>query len=69
MQPGTHGACWWWMTIWMLPSLTKLLRMHGHEARSAHDGLQALALERELQPHTLLLDISLPRLSGHALAR
>jgi PAS domain S-box-containing protein len=50
-------------------SLTELLRMHGHDACRAYDGLQALAMAQELQPQALILDVGLPGLSGHAVAR
>ncbi len=50
-------------------SLATLLRMAGHEVHTAFDGLDALERADELQPSVLLLDIGLPRMSGHEVCR
>jgi two-component system CheB/CheR fusion protein len=50
-------------------SLALLLQMCGHETSTAHDGLAALAAVEGFRPHVLLLDISLPKLDGYAVAR
>lgn len=50
-------------------SLALLLELKGHQARMAHDGLEALALAREFQPTVMVLDIAMPGLDGHELAR
>jgi len=50
-------------------SLTLMLGMAGHETRLAKDGDEALAIAREFQPDTMVLDIAMPGLSGHELAR
>ena len=50
-------------------SLALLLRLEGHEVHAAHDGEEALALARQLQPHVVVLDIGLPKLDGHEVAR
>jgi signal transduction histidine kinase/CheY-like chemotaxis protein len=50
-------------------SLVLMLGMAGHETRMARDGDEALAIAREFQPDTLVLDIAMPGLSGHELAR
>jgi PAS domain S-box-containing protein len=45
-----------------------LLRLLGHEVRTAHDGLGAIAEAREFRPDFVLLDIGLPRMSGYEVA-
>lgn len=41
----------------------------GHEVAVSHNGEEALRRAEELQPDVLLLDISLPRVHGHEIAR
>ncbi|MDP2274883.1 MAG: response regulator [Archangium sp.] len=50
-------------------SLSMALTFSGHETRVANDGEQAFALAQEFRPDVMLLDISMPLLDGHALAR
>lgn len=50
-------------------TLTMLLELSGYETREARDGLQALAIAREFEPQIGLLDIGLPLIDGHELAR
>ncbi len=50
-------------------SLARLLELCGHECRSAVDGLDALRVAEEFRPQVALLDIGLPGLDGHELAR
>lgn len=50
-------------------SLAMLMRVLGHEARTAHDGLAALEAAREFRPSVVLLDIGLPGMNGYAVAR
>ncbi|HSD53268.1 MAG TPA: response regulator [Burkholderiales bacterium] len=50
-------------------SLAALLGALGHEAHQAHDGRQALELARRLAPDLVLLDIGMPGMSGHEVAR
>jgi CheY-like chemotaxis protein len=50
-------------------SLAMLLRMSGHETTTAHDGLTALTAAETFCPDVVLLDISLPKLDGHEVAR
>ncbi len=50
-------------------SLSMALTLSGHETRVANDGEQAFALAREFQPDVMLLDIAMPLLDGHGLAR
>jgi PAS domain S-box-containing protein len=50
-------------------SLSMMLNMVGHETRIAYDGKQALVIAREFLPDAMVLDIGMPGLSGHDLAR
>lgn len=50
-------------------SLAALLRIFGHEVGVALDGEQALALAPELRPDLVLLDLGMPRMDGHEVAR
>ena len=50
-------------------SLATVVRLNGHEVHCAHDGEEAVALEREHNPDIVLLDIGLPKLDGYEVAR
>lgn len=50
-------------------SLAVLLRLEGHEVRTAGTGQLALSLAREFRPQIALLDIGLPDISGYEVAR
>lgn len=50
-------------------SLGLLLELAGHEVRTVYDGLDAVQVAPTFLPHTILLDIGLPRLNGHEAAR
>jgi CheY-like chemotaxis protein len=50
-------------------SLAMLLRIMGHEVRTAHDGLEALGAATVMRPEVILLDIGLPKLDGYDVAR
>lgn len=50
-------------------SLSLLLEALGHEARIAHNGVQALGIAVEFQPDAMIIDIGMPGLDGHDLAR
>ena len=50
-------------------SLAKLLGMLGYETRVAHDGHEAVRVAQSFRPRVSLLDIGLPGLSGHEVAR
>jgi PAS domain S-box-containing protein len=50
-------------------ALRMLLELDGHQVRTARDGRGALAAAREFQPEVILLDIGLPDMSGHDVAR
>jgi PAS domain S-box-containing protein len=50
-------------------TLAKVLELSGHEVYTAHDGIEAVAEARRLQPDVVLLDIGLPKLNGYDAAR
>jgi CheY-like chemotaxis protein len=50
-------------------SMTALLELSGHEVHTAYDGEQALQLIEHLKPDIALLDISMPKVNGYAIAR
>jgi PAS domain S-box-containing protein len=50
-------------------SLAALLRMAGHEVLTAYDAENALARATAFLPSVVLLDIGMPRMNGHELAR
>jgi signal transduction histidine kinase/CheY-like chemotaxis protein len=50
-------------------SLAMMLELLGHETRIAHDGAEALALAHDFRPEVMVLDIAMPGLDGHDLAR
>jgi DNA-binding response OmpR family regulator len=50
-------------------SLAMLLRITGHETHTAHDGEEAIAAARRLEPAVILLDLGLPRLNGFETCR
>ena len=45
-------------------SLAGLLAVHGHEVRTAYDGLEAVEVTHHYHPDLILLDIGMPRLGG-----
>src|SRR5690606_35569965 len=50
-------------------TLAFLLKMEGHEVRTAHDGPEALRLLQGYRPRLILLDLGLPGMSGYEVAR
>jgi PAS domain S-box-containing protein len=50
-------------------SLAMLLRMKGHDVRTAYDGLEAIDAALSHKPEIVLLDVGLPRLNGFDVAR
>jgi PAS domain S-box-containing protein len=50
-------------------SLTMLLQLLGHETYVAHDGIEALETIEQQRPDVALIDIGLPKLSGHDVCR
>jgi CheY-like chemotaxis protein len=53
----------------VVESLAMLLEIHGYEVLKAYDGLQAVAVAEHGHPEAVLLDLSMPRLDGHAACR
>ncbi len=49
--------------------LAELLRLEGHKVDVARDGLRALDLAQAVPPDVALVDISLPGMDGHEVAR
>ncbi len=49
--------------------LATILELHGHATLTAHDGPSALAAARAFTPEVAFLDLGLPGMSGHELAR
>lgn len=50
-------------------SLALLLRLHGDEVRTAHNGVEALEVGDRFQPEIVLLDIGMPELNGYETCR
>ncbi len=50
-------------------SLATLLRMKGHDVRTAYDGVGAVDVAALYKPDVILLDVGLPRLNGFDAAR
>lgn len=50
-------------------SLSLLLSMSGHEVRTTYDGPSALDSARKVPPEVVFLDIGLPGMDGHEVAR
>lgn len=49
--------------------VTFLLQSQGHAVIAAHDGAEGIRLALESRPDVILLDIQLPVMDGHAVAR
>jgi PAS domain S-box-containing protein len=50
-------------------SLTMLLQAYGHEVRATHSGAEAVRAAAEFFPRVVFLDIGLPGMDGHEVAR
>lgn len=50
-------------------SLAMMLDFLGHETRTSYEGDQALQMAREYHPDVMVVDIAMPKLTGHQLAR
>jgi signal transduction histidine kinase/ActR/RegA family two-component response regulator len=50
-------------------ALALMLRLDGHEVRTASDGAEALRVADEFRPQVILLDIGMPKLDGYETAR
>lgn len=49
--------------------LALLLKDQGYAVRTAYDGQEAIAAAREFQPHVVILDVSMPRMTGYEAGR
>ena len=49
--------------------IATLLQFDGHDVRVAYSGIDALRLAEEFRPQLALLDIGMPGMNGHELAR
>jgi signal transduction histidine kinase len=49
-------------------TLALMLKLQGHEVKTAHDGIEALSLAPAFAPHVILLDLGMPRLNGYETA-
>ncbi len=45
------------------------MRLTGNQVRTAHDGNEAVTAAEQFRPDVMLLDIGLPGMSGHEVAR
>jgi len=50
-------------------SMAVALTLDGFDAKTAFDGVQALALIEAYKPHVVLFDVGMPRMDGHELSR
>jgi CheY-like chemotaxis protein len=50
-------------------TLAEMLKLWGHEVRTAHDGQDALEAARAHRPDAVLLDVGLPIMDGYETAR
>jgi signal transduction histidine kinase len=50
-------------------SLTLQLQLAGHDVRTVHDGLEALAVAKTFKPQIVLLDLGMPKMDGYETAR
>jgi CheY-like chemotaxis protein len=50
-------------------TIALLVRLHGHDARTASDGPTALALAALYRPDVILLDVTMPGMNGWAVAQ
>lgn len=50
-------------------SMALLLELGGHDVRTAYDGPSAIEAAKAFQPHVVLLDIGLPKMSGYEVAQ
>jgi PAS domain S-box-containing protein len=50
-------------------TLTMLLELIGHEARSAYDGEAGVAAAAEFRPELILMDLGMPKVNGYEAAR
>jgi CheY-like chemotaxis protein len=50
-------------------SLAMMLRLAGHDVRSAYGGPEALEVARQFHPRLVLLDLGMPGMDGYEVAR
>jgi PAS domain S-box-containing protein len=50
-------------------SLALVLRLAGHDVRTAHNGLEAVQAAATFRPEVVLLDIGMPKMNGYEAAR
>jgi CheY-like chemotaxis protein len=50
-------------------ALALQLQLAGHDVRTAHDGVEALALAKTFGPDIVLLDLGMPKIDGYEVAR
>jgi PAS domain S-box-containing protein len=50
-------------------SLAEMLHLIGHDTRTAHDGLEAVAVAEAFRPDVILMDIGMPKLNGYDACR
>jgi PAS domain S-box-containing protein/excisionase family DNA binding protein len=49
--------------------LSKVVRLLGHEVRTAHDGREALDVASDFRPDVVLMDLGMPNMNGYEAAR
>ena len=50
-------------------ALSLQLQLAGHDVRTAHDGVEALAVAKTFDPDIVLLDLGMPKMDGYEAAR
>jgi PAS domain S-box-containing protein len=50
-------------------SMALMLELLGNEVRTAHDGLEAMAIAEQFRPQVILMDIGMPKLNGYEATR
>jgi PAS domain S-box-containing protein len=53
----------------MAESMAMLVKAAGHEVRTVHDGPSTLQAALDYRPHAVLLDVGLPGMDGHEVAK
>ena len=50
-------------------TLSILLKLDGHDVRTAHNGLEAVEVTEQFAPEVILMDVGMPKLDGCEVAR